>query len=90
MNSVSVNQFRDNLKKHVEQAISDHEPLKVTRRAGDDFIVISVDDWLRDKETLHVLQNINLMQQISESIETHNNKKGYTPTQEQMNEITSI
>jgi len=90
MNSVSVNKFRDNLKTYVEQTVNEHEPLKVTRRTGDDFIVISADDWARDQETLHVLQNSSLMQQISESMKTHTNEKGYSPTQEQMNEITSF
>jgi antitoxin YefM len=44
MNSISVKQFRDNLKKHVEQTVNEHEPIKVTRRVGDDFIVMSADD----------------------------------------------
>ncbi|MGB2972120.1 MAG: type II toxin-antitoxin system Phd/YefM family antitoxin, partial [Candidatus Competibacter sp.] len=44
MDSVSVNQFRDKLKNLVEQVISKHVPLKVTRRGGDDFIVVSADD----------------------------------------------
>ncbi|WP_298768216.1 type II toxin-antitoxin system Phd/YefM family antitoxin [uncultured Shewanella sp.] len=90
MNSVSVNKFRDNLKAYVEQTVNEHEPLKVTRRTGEDFIVVSADDWARDQETLHVLQNISLMQQISESMKTHTNEKGYTPTEEQMNEITDF
>ncbi|WP_299011863.1 type II toxin-antitoxin system Phd/YefM family antitoxin [uncultured Shewanella sp.] len=90
MNSVSVNKFRDNLKTYVDQTVNDHEPLKVTRRAGEDFVVISADDWARDQETLHVLQNSSLMQQISESMNTHKDGKGHTPTQEQMNEITGI
>ncbi len=90
MDSISVNQFRDNLKTYVEQTVSDHEPIKVTRRAGEDFIVMSVDDWEREQETLHVLQNSNLMKQIADSMETHQNNTGYKPTQEQLNEITSF
>ncbi|MGY0590906.1 MAG: type II toxin-antitoxin system Phd/YefM family antitoxin, partial [Paraglaciecola chathamensis] len=71
MNSISVNQFRDNLKTYVEQAVSEHQPIKVTRRAGEAFIVMSADDWEREQETLHVLQSSNLMQQIAESMETN-------------------
>ncbi|MGQ7249902.1 type II toxin-antitoxin system Phd/YefM family antitoxin [Halomonas sp. V046] len=41
--------------------ISDHEPLKVTRREGEAFVVMSADDWEREQETLHVLQSKNLM-----------------------------
>ena len=45
MESVSVNKFRDNLKSFVEQIVVDHAPLKVTRRTGEDFVVISAEDW---------------------------------------------
>ncbi len=90
MDSISVNQFRDNLKTYVEQTVSEHEPIKVTRRAGDDFIVMSADDWEREQETLHVLQSNSLMKQIAESMNTHNNNKGYKPTQEQLDEITNL
>ncbi|NLW04011.1 MAG: type II toxin-antitoxin system Phd/YefM family antitoxin [Pseudomonadaceae bacterium] len=90
MDTVSVNQFRENLKNFVEQVVSRHEPLKVTRRAGDAFVVISAEDWEREQETLYVLQNQDLMQQISASLETHKLSQGYKPTKEQLNEITGI
>jgi antitoxin YefM len=90
MNTISVNQFRDNLKTFVEQVVSDHTPIKVTRRAGEAFIVISADDWDREQETLHVLQNKSLMIQIADSLSTHAKKTGYTPTDEELNEITRI
>ena len=90
METISVNQFRENLKTYVEQTVSEHEPLKVTRHAGDAFIVMSADDWEREQETLHVLQSNSLMQQIAESMKTHPVSKGYKPTQEQLNEITNL
>ena len=90
MDTVSVNQFRDNLKTFVEQVVNDHTPIKVTRRAGEAFIVISADDWEREQETLYVLQNNSLMEQISESLKTHTLHKGYSPTDEELNEITGI
>lgn len=90
MDTVSVNKFRDNLKKLVEQSLRDHEPLRVTRRSGDDFVVVSAEDWEREQETLHVLQNSKLMQQIAESTKTHAERNGYTPTKEQMDEITGV
>ena len=90
MNSISVNQFRDNLKSYVEQSINDHTPLRVTRRSGEDFIVQSADDWESEQETLYVLQNSSLMRQIAASTLTHGKNSGYKPTQEQMNEIISL
>jgi antitoxin YefM len=51
---------------------------------------MSADDWDREQETLYVLQNNSLMKQIAESLATHNADNGYTPTSEQMDEITRL
>jgi antitoxin YefM len=90
MDSVSVNKFRDNLKSFIEQIVTDHVPLKVTRRTGEDFVVLSADDWERDQETLYVLQNNSLMKQIANSMKTHNKQAGYQPTKDEMNEISGL
>ena len=90
METISVNQFRDNLKSFVEQAVSSHEPIKVTRRAGEAFVVISAEDWEREQESLYVLQNSDLMRQIADSLSTHSQSKGYKPTDDELNEITGI
>ena len=90
MDSVSVNQFREKLKNYVEKVISEHTPLKVTRRNGSDFVVISAEDWEREQETLYVLQNASLVQQIAQATETHQKNQGYSPTAEEVNEILSI
>ena len=90
METTSVNKFRENLKSLVEQVINRHEPLKVTRRAGEDFIVVSADDWEREQESLYVLQNSDLMQQIADSLNTHTNDTGYRPTDDELNEITVV
>lgn len=90
MDSVSVNKFRDQLKNYVEQIVKNHTPLKITRRNGEDFVVVSADDWERDQETLYVLQNSCLMKQISESSHTHTQHTGYSPSKEEMDEITGI
>lgn len=71
MNSVNVSQFRDTLEDYVEKVINEHNPLKVTRQNGKDFIVVSAEDWEQEQETLYVLQNTNLMQQIAKSMTTH-------------------
>jgi len=90
MIELTVNKFRAHLKNFVDRAINDHEPLKVIRRSGKDFIVVGAEDWEREQETLYVLQNTSLMQQIAESIKTYNNGKGYTPTDKELDEINSI
>jgi antitoxin YefM len=90
MNNVSVNKFRDNMKTCVEQVIDAHMPLKVTRRGGEDFVVISADDWEREQETLYVLQNTHLMEQIVEANKTHITGSGYQPKDEELDEITGF
>ena len=90
MDSISVNKFRDNLKTFVEQVVTEHIPLKVTRRSGDDFVVLSADDWEREQETLYVLQNNDLMKQIAASAATNANSTGYKPTARELDEITGI
>lgn len=90
MDSVSVNRFRDNLKAFVERVVGDHEPLKVTRRAGEDFVVISAEDWEREQETLFVLQSSDLMQQIAESQATHADGSGRVAGKRELDEITGV
>jgi len=90
MDTTTVNKFRDSLKYFVEQVVRQHIPLRVTRRTGSDFVVMSAEDWERDQETLYVLQNTSLMRQIADSSVTHNADTGYTPTKEQLDEITGI
>ena len=90
MEAVSVNRFRSNMKSFVEQVIMQHLPIKVTRRNGEDFVVISSEDWEREQETLYVLQNRELMQQITSSLATHTTGKGYQPDIGELNEIISV
>ncbi|MBX9895074.1 MAG: type II toxin-antitoxin system Phd/YefM family antitoxin [Nitrosomonas sp.] len=90
MDNISVNKFRDNLKNIVEKVISEHQPVKITRRNGEDFVVISAQDWAREQETLFVLQNSPLMQQILASTQTHAAKSGYTPSDEKTQKILGV
>lgn len=64
--------------------------LKIINQNGADFIVISAEDWEKDQETLAILQNNSLFEQISQSIVTHAQHKGYSPKQEELNEILSV
>ena len=70
MIELSVNKFRANLKGFVDKAIEEHQPIRVNRREGKDFIIISAEDWEREQETSYVLQNKSLMRQIAESLPT--------------------
>lgn len=81
---LSVNQFRANLKKYVDLAVDNHEPLEVSRKNGEAFVVMSLEDYEREQETLHVLSNTSLMSQIQESLKTYNSNTGYKPTSDEL------
>ena len=81
---VSVNQFRSNLKHYVDYAINNHEPVQVSRKNGEAFVVISAEDYRREQETLEVLANPSLMEQIRQSLATFDAGKGFKPTEEQL------
>ena len=88
MEAVSVNQFRARLKEFIDRIIDTHDVLKITRRNGEDFVVISADDWERHQETLYVLQNKHLMKQINKARENHGN--GYQPSEKERDAIINI
>ncbi len=81
---LSVNQFRANLKQYVDQAVDNHEPLQVSRKNGEAFVVMSLEDYEREQETLYVLSNSSLMGQIQESLQTYGKDKGYTPSADEL------
>lgn len=54
MNEITANRFRDKLKSEVDRAIREHRPLRVTRRRGGDFVVLSAEDWSAVEETLYL------------------------------------
>lgn len=90
MIELSVNKFRANIKEFVDKVIEDHQAIRVNRRAGKDFIVMSAEDWEREQETLYILRNNSLMSQVAESLESYNRKIGYQPTQAELDEINRI
>ena len=83
--SLSVNQFRANLKHYVDISIENHEPLTVDRKNGDAFVVMSLEDYNAEQETLYILNNNALMGQIEKSLLTYKNRNGYTPNEDELN-----
>ena len=90
MDSVSIKQFRDQFQDYINIVLDQHQPLKVTGQSGADFIVISAEDWEQTQETFYVLQNTDLMPQITKSFATHINNQGYHPSTQEIDEILSI
>ena len=82
---LSANQFRANLKYYVDKTIENHEPLKVNRKNGGAFVIMSLEDYEREQETLYILNNNSLMRQIEESLGSYQKRSGYIPTADELN-----
>ena len=44
MLELSVNKFRANLKSYADKAIEEHQVIRINRRSGKDFIIVSAED----------------------------------------------
>lgn len=82
---LSANQFRANLKYYVDKAVENHEPVKVNRKNGEPFVVLSLEDYEREQETLYILNNNSLMGQIEASLLTYQKNNGYKPSEAELN-----
>ena len=67
MNEMTANHFREHLKSAVDEVVDNHEVLRVTRRNGGDFVVLSAEDWEAVAETLHLNQVRGLVESIKEA-----------------------
>ena len=67
MPETTSNIFRKTLKSQVDNAIANHEVLKVKRRNGENFIVIGEKDWKAIEETLYLNQFPGLVESIHEA-----------------------
>ena len=90
MREIFVHQFRSHLREAVEEVLEDHVPLRVKRRGGQDFVVVSAEDWEREQETLYVLQNKSLMEQIERSLKTHAEGRGYHPSPKELDALDRV
>ncbi len=90
MREISVAEFRSRLRDAVEKVVGDHTPLRVRRRGGQDFVVVSAEDWEREQETLYVLQNPSLMKQIERSLQTHQAAAGYRPSGKELDALDRV
>ena len=76
MDAISYSSFREKLASVLDQ-VNDHSTVvKITRKNGKAAVVMSLDDWERDQETLYVLQNKPLMRQLEASLKTHSERSG--------------
>lgn len=67
MVEITANYFREHLKAAVDEVVANHDVLRVTRRRGEDFVVVSASDWQAIVETLHLNQVPGLVDSIQEA-----------------------
>ena len=76
---VQLDEFSKNLKTNVENAVNDKSPFKVVYGKGKYFVVFSADEWESEQETLHVLQDTDLVRRIGEALRVHSDKAKQKP-----------
>ena len=57
MKQYTYTKTRENLKSIISQVCADHEPIRMTRRKGDNVIVISEEDYGAMVETAYLLSS---------------------------------
>jgi antitoxin YefM len=67
MSEMTANQFREHLKSAVDEVTANHRVLRVTRRRGEDFVVLSASDWQFIEETLQLNQVQGLVESIRQA-----------------------
>lgn len=64
---VSAHHFRQNLKIEVDRVVKNHDVLRVKRRNGSDFVVLSAEDWGAIEETLYLNRVPDLVESLHEA-----------------------
>ncbi|WP_374144698.1 type II toxin-antitoxin system Phd/YefM family antitoxin [Sphingomonas sp.] len=52
MQTITYSEARDNLKRLMDKAAADRAPILITRRRGENVVMISADQWAGIAETL--------------------------------------
>lgn len=76
MNITSYTSFRQNLKSFLDQVISNHTPLFVTRNNGDEVVVLSKSDYESIQETFHLLKSPKNAERLLTGIAQYENNEG--------------
>ena len=77
--------FLENLPKDkVKLQIADNISA-LSKKVGENFVVLSLEDYQQEQETLYVLNSNSLMGQLENSFLTYQKKKGDKPTINELN-----
>ena len=64
MLETTANEFRKKLKEKVDTYIKNHEPLKVKRKTGANFVILGEEDWRAIEDTIYLNRVPGLMESI--------------------------
>ena len=67
MKTTTANEFRKKLKYYVDMTIENNKALKINRRNGQNFVVLSESDWKAIEETLYLNQFAGLVESIHDA-----------------------
>ena len=67
MKETTANEFRKKLKYYVDMTIDNHKPLRINRRNGQNFVILSESDWKAIEETLYLNQFAGLVESIHDA-----------------------
>jgi antitoxin YefM len=76
MNAINYSELRKNLKSTMDKIISDHEPLIITRRNGENVVMVSYEDYASIEETAYLLKSPENAKRLRESIKSYEEGKG--------------
>ena len=57
----------------------------ISKKVGENFVVLPLEEYQQEQETLYVLNNNSLMGQLEKSFLTYQKKEGYKPTLDELN-----
>ena len=67
-NEISYSAARENLKKHFDKVCEDHEPLLISRRNGDNIVVVSEEDYRALEETAYLSKSPKNLKRLLEAL----------------------
>ena len=77
--------FLENLPKDKVKLQIGNNISNISKKVGENFVVLSLEDYQQEQETLYVLNNNSLMGQLETSFLTYQKNQGYKPTLNRLN-----
>jgi antitoxin YefM len=75
MDIATYSDFRQNMKSFLDAVVKTHKPLFITRKQGEELVVMSKEDYTSLQETLYLLSNPNNSKRLKESIDQYEKGK---------------